>query len=496
MIMPARSSVLLALFTFSVAQADRSGAEESSARLFPPSTVAYAELVDPDQLVSTLFDHPLREKIESLKPYQMAIQTPDYRKFQVGRAFIETHFGMPWREAIATYAENGICIGFDGATRGVAILVHGKDAPSMLQLRDKLIELAQAGEQDRKIKTGEYRGITAHEINQAKFAVKGDRMVVTNNAVLGQAILDRLIDGRGESLADNARFQTARSGRGDDWTAWAFVDVEVIRDSGVAEKIYDNRIDNPVLELLVGGIQSTLKQTPYLTAGVSVSTSGLGLQVSMPYQADWIPEHREYYFGPDGNGRGPALPQTTATLFTLSTYRDLSEMWLRAGDLFGERTNDGFAKADANLTTLFAGRDFGEDILGSMEPEVGFVATRQDFADTLPRPTIKLPAFGVVLELREPETMTRELRRIFQSLIGFLNVIGAQNGHNQLELEMEKLDGDVELISSSFVPEDDDRESTQAEIIYNFSPSVGFSGRRFVVASTKQSRSRFGVGQE
>jgi hypothetical protein len=81
--------------------------------------------------------------------------------------------------------------------------------------------------------------------------------------------------------------------------------------------------------------------------------------------------------------------------------------------------------------------------------------------------------------------MTRELRRIFQSLIGFLNVVGAMNGQNQLELDMEKLGEDVELVSATFVPEDEDRESTQAEIIFNFSPTVGFAGRRFVVASTK-----------
>jgi hypothetical protein len=205
----------------------------------------------------------------------------------------------------------------------------------------------------------------------------------------------------------------------------------------------------------------------------------------MPHQADWIPDHREYYFGPDGGGRGPTLPETTDTLLTLSTYRDVSQMWLRAGDLFGPQINDGFAQADANLTTLFAGRDFGEDILGSMEPEVGLVATRQDFDGKLPAPTIKVPAFGLVLQLREPETMTPELRRIFQSLIGFLNVVGAMNGQNQMDLDSEDLDGGADLISATFIAEDDDRESTQAEIIFNFSPTVAFSGRRFVVASTK-----------
>jgi hypothetical protein len=173
-------------------------------------------------------------------------------------------------------------------------------------------------------------------------------------------------------------------------------------------------------------------------------------------------------------------------LFTLSTYRNFSEMWLRAGDLFGAEVNDGFAKADANLTTFFAGRDFGEDILGSFENEVGLIATRTDFEGVLPQPTIKVPAFAAVFRLKEPETMTRELRRIFQSLVGFLNVVGAMNGQRQLEMDMEKIGDHIELITSSYVPEEDDRESTEASIAYNFSPSVGFAGERFVVASTKK----------
>lgn len=458
--------------------------EGSSAALFPPTTVVFAELGSPAKLVTTIFDHPLRKRIEALEPYKMAVQTAGYRRFQFGRVFIEAHFGMAWREAIATFAAHGISVGFDAESQGVAMIVHGKDAESMKLLRDKLIELTQIND-DIQIKSGEYRGVTAYQINEAKFAVYDDRLIATNKPDLGQAILDRLIDGEGESLADNERFQSAQHARSLTTTAWAFVDVEVIRESGIADNVYNDQIDNPVLELLFGGIQSSLKETPYAAAEFWLKTEGLGLQFAMPHQSDWIPEEREYYFGSDGKGRGPALPKVDNTLFTLSTYRDFSEMWLRAGDLFGAQTNDEFAKADANLTTLFAGRDFGEDILGSFQPEVGLIATRHDFADTLPQPTIKVPAFAAVFELRDPDTMTRELRRIFQSLVGFLNVVGAMNGQNQLELDMEKLDGNVELISSAFVAEEDDRDSTQAKIIFNFSPTVGFAGRRFVVSSTK-----------
>lgn len=459
-------------------------ADSTDAKLFPPSTVAYAELSNPVELISTVFDHPLREKIESLPPYKMAIQTPPYRQFLRGRTTVEEQLNMPWREALETLLANRVSFALDATTQGAAVVIHGRDAESMKLFHKKLLEFAKLGPNSDNIKEGEYRGIQAYQIQGTHVAVYEDRLLVTNKPELGKQVVDRLMDG-GASLADNSRFQAALVSREPATAGWGFVDVQFLRQANVANAVFEHQIDNPVGELLVGGIQSTLQETPFATASLTASTRQWGLRLGMPYQADWIPEEREYFFGPAGFGRGPSLPRPPETLFTLSTYRNFSEMWLRAGDLFGAEINDGFAQADANLTTLFAGRDFGEDILGSFKSEVGFIAARQDFADVLPRPTIKLPSFAAVFEMKEPETMTRELRRIFQSLIGFLNIVGAMNGQKQLEMDIEKISDSAELITASYVPEEDDRESTDAHIVYNFSPSVGFATERFVVSSSK-----------
>ena len=158
-------------------------------------------------------------------------------------------------------------------------------------------------------------------------------------------------------------------------------------------------------------------------------------------------------------------------------------MWLRAGDLFDEGVNDDLAKADSNLSTFFSGKDFGEDILGALHPEVQLIVAQQTFKDVLPSPAIKLPSFAIVGRLREPEKMQRELRRIFQSLIGFLNVIGAQNGQPQLDLDMQRK-GDAMIVSSQYAPEEDEKDSTKARINFNFSPTVAFRDDVFVVSST------------
>lgn len=462
-------------------------ADAIPAQLFPKTTIAYAEFPDPPAFLTTLLDHPLREKIEALEPYRQAIQTPGYRGFLAGRKFVEIQLGMEWREALEKLTHGGIYIGFDAATEGLVILVKAKDAESLDTFRSKLLELTKLGKNPDQIKEGEYRGLSVYQADKAKFAVVDEWLIVSNKSEAGKFVLDRILDEDfSDSLQDEPVFQEAIATRPRNNAIWSFVNLSTLRDAGVAKKLFSGKADDPGGELLIGGILSSLQKTPFATGQIAATQEELEFQLSIPHDQTWVPEEREFFFGPEGSGRAPALPDVDDTLFTLGTFRDISEMWLRAGDLFNEQINDGFAEADANLTTLFAGKDFGEDILGALTPEIGFIAARRDFSDVLPSPAIKLPKFALVVNLKEPETMTRELRRTFQSMIGFFNVLGAMEGRPQLEMDMDKLDNGAQLVTSTYVPEVGEEESEYADVLFNFSPSIGFIGERFVVSSTDE----------
>lgn len=467
-----------------ISQPDQApGNPRSAAQLLPETTVLYAEISNPPGLLSTIFDHPLRKRIEALDAWQQATAQDNYRQFLAGRKFVELQLDADWRTALNTLLAHGLYVGVDQKTQGVALLMRSKDAESLAKFQRKLLELTKLGKTPGQIREGEYRGHPVYNAGEAKFAVVDDWLLMTNRPETGRAVLDRLLGDELPSLADHATFQAARVASPKRSTAWGFVHLEPLRAAGVAGKLFSGEADNPGAEILAGGILSSLQKTPYATITIGAAEREFQLTLSIPHQHDWVPEEREYFFGPDGNGRAPELPAARDTLLTLVAYRNVSEMWLRAGDLFDEQANDQLAEADAGLTTLFAGRDFGEEILGTLTPQLGFIATRQDFTDVLPKPAIKLPQFALVLELREPERMTRELRRTFQSMIGFFNVVGAMQGNPQLEMDMQKADG-FELVTTQYVPEPDDAQSTQADLVYNFSPSVGFAGKRFVVAST------------
>lgn len=482
MIKTLASLCLISIVLPSVANA---GEDRSASQLLPSSCVLYAQITDPAELVETIVEHPIRYQIEQLPQWQQATEQEQYKKFIAGRQFFELQMKMNWKEATKALTAGGIYAAVDAQTEAVILLVQADNAKTMKRFQDKLLVLTQLGKTYKESQKARYRDVQAYEVDQSLVAVFDNWLLATNRPEAGKAVIDRWLDHGDECLASNESFQKASPENADALSGWGWADLQTLRTAGVAKKLFSGKTDNPAAELLVGGIMSTLTKTPHATLELETSTDGLSLSLQAPHHPEWVPEERAFYFGPDSTGRGPQLASIPGTLLTVSTYRDIGEMWLRAGDLFNERINDQFAEADASLTTLFAGKDFGEDILGSLTPEIAFIATRQSFENQLPRPAIKLPAFALIAQMKNPEKMTRELRRTFQSMIGFFNVIGAMEGRAQLEMAMDKRDDGSETVTTTYIPEPEEEQSTSADLIFNFSPSIGFQNSTVIVSSSQ-----------
>ncbi|MCI0360956.1 MAG: hypothetical protein L0211_20955, partial [Planctomycetaceae bacterium] len=166
------------------------------------------------------------------------------------------------------------------------------------------------------------------------------------------------------------------------------------------------------------------------------------------------------------------------------SYRDFASLWRHAPDLFDEGINAKFAEAESGLKTIFAGRDFRDEILGKLEPGVQVVVARQEFPQEGVTPAIKLPAAAAVFRLKQPAETARIFKVTFQSVVGFLNVAGAQNGIDPLDLNSEKV-GDSLVVSSVYLPPNDEKVRGEAGLHFNASPTVAFVGDRFILASAK-----------
>jgi len=492
-----RPSVLAFIAAIALASPCRAGEAvpdadpRTGADLLPASTVIFAEVTAPADLIRTITDHPLLGRLEQLHAYEEGLGGLKLVPLRIGVAFAELQLGMKWDEALTALTERGIWTAVNGPDQGNLVLIKARDAKTLGKIRDTLLKFAREDakkkDQPSPFEEERYRDITVYKVKDGGggFTTIGPWLLIGNKAELGRATIDALLDNKAGGLAADENFLASKKLVQGRPTAWVYTNLKAIRDAGVAPKVYSGRADDPGGELLVGGILEALKSANHSITTLDVTRDHLALQIGLPCRADGISEQREYYFGPKGTGVSPALPKLDGLLFGLGSYRDISQMWLRAGDLFDEGMNEKLAQADSQLATLFSGKDFGEDILGAFAPQVQFLATRQAFSNEGPRPSIKLPAFAIAFEMKDPEATRREMRRIFQSFIGFLNVVGAMNGQPQLELDIEK-GNDFELVASSYIPEKGEEQSTEAKIQFNFSPTVGFHGKQFVLASTRQ----------
>jgi Protein of unknown function (DUF3352) len=462
--------------------------DRTAAELLPPSTVVFVEISQPLDLLSTIYDHKLVRHIEELDQVRAAMEKKGYLDFKAGVAVVESQMGLPWRKIVGQTMGGGIVLALDAKTEGIAMLARATDPATQSKLIETLVNLASQDAKNKgtpsPVTTSDYRGIKVYGADKFQVAAVGDRLVITNNDELGKKIVNSFLDKPNESLAADAQFAKAHNAVSPSTTAWGYFNTAALRDAGLAKKLFGGQADNVVAELIFGGILSTLRQTPYVTLGLDVSDRDVRLSASAPHDRTWAGDARVYYFGPEGKGIAPPRLSQHDAIVSLSFYRDISAMWQRAGDLLNEQSNEELAKADGGLTTLFGGKDFGEDILGALRPEIQLVVARQEFAAGQSMPAIKLPAFGLVADLKDPATMQPELRRTFQNLIGFLNVVGAMNGQPQLDLDMEK-SAAAQFVTASYLPDPNAKDQPGAKINYNFSPSIAFAGSRFVVASTK-----------
>jgi hypothetical protein len=468
--------------------ATATSAERAASDVLPPSTVIFAEIRHPQRVLDAVYNDELVRRFESLPQVREAMEKKPYLDFKAGVAIVESQMALPWRKLVAQALGGGVSVAVDGKTKGVSLLARGADKSIHAKLLETLANLASfdAKSKDKPdpVKRDEYRGIKVYKVDKSYFAVVEDWLIVTNNDDFGKEIVAGFLDKPEKSLANDAQFAKGRESAGPDAAAWAYIHTTAIRDAGLAKKAFGGQAENPLAELLFGGILGTLKHTPFVALHADGANGRLRLEASAPYDQAWLKDGREYFFGADGKGAAPPTLKIDDTILSVSSFRDISGMWLRAGDLFDERMNEELTKADSGLTTLFGGKDFGEDILGAIKPELQLVIARQSFADAKSAPAIKLPAFGLVAELKDPAKMQPELRRTFQSMIGFLNIVGAMNGQPQLDLDMEKTDT-AQFVTANYIADPTAKEGEPAKVNYNFSPSVAFVGGRFVIASTK-----------
>jgi hypothetical protein len=458
-----------------------------------PETVA---LFGETKSFGEIWNSPLRDKLIATDIFNKIWESPDVMNLRNGIRLAEVTLGEKLPEVLTRISSGGATIAVDRATRGVAVFLVGKDSATQTEFVTKINKLAAnlQGLEENELPSQQYRGIKAYKLPQGGFAQLGKWIVIVNQGELGKAIIDRYLEGPNESLSADSRFKDAQSQNGNlssassnssaSRLAWGYADIPALKEEGVGKELFQEKRSNFFAELLLGGILTTLRETPYAAATLDADSSTVGLKLSTPFDTSWVDGTQEFYFGPKASGSASPAITLPNQLATLTTYRNISLMWLQAGDLFDEKVNDQLAQAETTLTTLFSGRDFAEEILGAIHPEIRMVSIPPKFADGEPVPTVQIPPFALIARLKNPTVMRKELKRIFQSLIGFINITGAMNGQPQFDQEMKTVDG-AEFVTARYVWDESKNTNKEVPVAYNFTPCLAIIDDQLVLSTTE-----------
>lgn len=454
---------------------------ESASRFFPSTTAIFLEISDPPQLIDAVMNHRLRQKIEEIDQVQQFVKSPQFAMAMMGKELLEKQLGCSWDTALRNVTSEGLFLGFDTKTQGIALMFQAEDEAALKKTAETFLNMATMAAQ-REDGEAPYRIQQFGDCKVADFgnfliARKGTWFLVANNKKLAREIADNMSQVSDECVAEQAWYQEVRSANANQ-PVWIAVNLDAIRDAGVAKELFSGSVDDPGAELLLGGVLDGLKHAAHLSASIRLDES-VQVNLELPFKKEWASSTREFFYGPDLNGRAPKLVEVKNSIASLTTYRDFGAWWLAKEDLFSERVIAQMAEFDSQISTLLAGLDFGEEFLGGLESGLQLLVVEHD-AEAGYEPDIKLPGFAIVAQLKD-EKFSRKVRVAYKNMIGIFNLNLGMEGQTQMDTTTEKL-GDISLTSAEYLVEED---AEKGLLLYNFSPSIAFYENYTVVASTR-----------
>ncbi len=457
---------------------------KDAAEFLPPSTALYVHAAKPAALIDTIENHEIVTHVLELEPVQKLMRSPQFAMFMLGKGLLETNIESSVIDALKTNMAGGLWLGLDAESGGAIVIFKSSDEAKLKRTIGQVLKFAATtamGDGDQvPFKKQEYRDAVAADFgNNMLIARYQSWFMLSNKSGLVKKVIDNMHDGTSSPLSDQNWFKQAIANRSDS-DIWATVDLDAIRKkSGGGGNIFTGRTDNPGVELIFGGMLDALKHSPVATASVNIQED-IDFSIAAPFRTEWADEARDYFFGKDLEGRAPLVLQPKNMIASLTSHRDIGKWWLSKEDLYAENVIAQLAQADSQLSTIFSGMDFGEDVLGSLQPGIQVVIAENKY-DEKYQPDVRLPAFALIGKLKDPKKLTRKLKIAFQSLIGFANINLGMSGQPQLEVETENL-GDTKILASSYYYEDGTEEGL---ILFNFGPTIAFKGSNIVVSSTK-----------
>ena len=463
--------------------AGRAPAADSAAQALPAQAIAALEIFQPRAALGPLLEPTTRAALAAAPALQRATAKPEFQQFLAIVQFLETQLGTDWATALQKLTGGGVALGLYPQQRAIFVA----DAEDEALLR-QLHTLLWNGVQNQAALAGRPSPASARQIgpvtaytlgkNEAH-AMVGRRLVWAKNMdELGTA-LQGVPPGGG--LAASPEYQAARRAVGPDAAGMLFLNMRALKFApGIAQALKPDH-GNPLAALLFAGLGETAGAADWIAIGLHVKPHGLTLQLvsdARPAGTNSPAAFALPALVAEGALPNLAVPRQLAAL---SLYRDLHRFYAAKDQLFPERTS-GLIFFENMMGIFFSGRDLTDDVLAQASPHIRFVAAQQQFDPALGTPVYQLPAFAVVLQLRQPEQFRETVEEAWQKAIGLASFTRGQRAEPGFIIDRpvhNNIPYSVARFSTAYA-----KDPAKLEVRYNFRPTLAMPGNYLILSST------------
>jgi hypothetical protein len=372
----------------------------------PQDAVISLELSNTQALLDLFAGEKAVEFITSLPVYQKQTSNPKFREFLGVVRYLEASLGTDWRTALTKLTGGGITFAICPEDT-VILIVEAQDEQMLNRLHETFLNIAKdearKQSQPNRVASKQYQDIMVWTFDgKEAHAIIGKRFVLSNRSEGLKAVLDRRAGIGGASLASKPTYRTAKSKVGSDTVATVFADLKLLKQIPQVAELLEQPSKNPLAALAFAGIVESARDSNWLALRLDIRGSALVLQPMVDGKT--IAQTSPAAFALPKEAGDGALPNLSVPrrIAAMTLYRDLHQFYAAKDELFPERTS-GLIFFENMMGIFFSGRDLTNEVLAETRPDLRFVVAEQQFDPAIGTPQIKLPAFAVILRLRNPE---------------------------------------------------------------------------------------------
>lgn len=472
-------AMILGYGMLGVARAD----DVSLVRYLPPGSLGTVEITGLAPIVERIETSPVLKEYLDSPLYQEAIKTDQAHKALAGKAIAETQLGMTLWQFAKTYLGDRIVLGVyppvGGKQPDGVLIVQVKQASDFSKLLEKLLPLV--GLAGDNITVSDYEGggklLKAKDGNQ--IVVKDRWLVASKSRELISQTIGNLTAVRSSGLEAESPWTLMTQQLGAQHTAQVCVNLKRIGELQ-GKRLIPEKLDNPVVSLLYGGLLECASHSPYLGLTLDIGENEYRLQSAVAGKAaDLDAAHQAMVVDP-AKPSLPLAPNVPNRLGVFSFSRNFLTWYKSREQLLEPRLQPEFDKFETGLATFLPGKDFAEDVLPLLTGRVAFVSAPQDYSYLDGKPGVQLPAFGLVVELAKPKEGADILNLVAQTILTISNLEAAKQ-KRQLWVQSSESYHDVQINFARYLERP---KGEQLATAYNFQPASALVGNRFILSSS------------